>query len=338
MPPTPQPEDAEAVDHRRVRVGPDERVGERDAVPLVDDACEELEVHLVDDPGARRDDLEVVEGVLPPAEEGVALAVPLELELGVADDREAVRELVHLNRVVDDELDREERIDLLRVAAEVVHRVPQRGEVDDRRDPGEVLQQHPARRERDLVRRLGARHPAGDGLDVGRRDTDAVLHPQRVLEEDPERVRQPPDVMARLERVDAEDLARLSRDLERRTRTERVGMGHLLRFKQLAPVEPTEAALRERRSRTVELPSDRLCVRSPDAARVGGESLVPERAQVLRVGIEQVLAADLSSGVEEREADPERDLEQRATLTFSLGEEPAVRRGELRRRGEAQRV
>ena len=226
-------EDAEAVDHRRVRVGPDERVGERDAVPLVDDAREELEVHLVDDPGARRDDLEVVEGVLPPAQEGVALAVPLELELGVAEDREAVRELVHLHRVVDDELDREERVDLLRVAAEVVHRVPHRGEVDDRRNAGEVLQEDAARRERDLLRRLGARHPAGDGLDVGRRHADSVLHPQHVLEEDPERVRQAPDVVARLQRVDAEDLARLSRDLECRAGSEAVRMGPRLRFKQL---------------------------------------------------------------------------------------------------------
>ena len=60
-------EDAEAVDHRRVRVGADERVGvrERDGALLRgrghDDAREELEVHLVDDAGVRRDDLEVAE-------------------------------------------------------------------------------------------------------------------------------------------------------------------------------------------------------------------------------------------------------------------------------------
>jgi hypothetical protein len=69
-------------------------------------ACEELEVHLVDDSGARRDDLEVVECALSPAQERVPLAVPLELELGVAEDREPVREDIDLDRVVDDELDR----------------------------------------------------------------------------------------------------------------------------------------------------------------------------------------------------------------------------------------
>ena len=153
-------EDAEPVDHRRVRVRADERVGEGRSVALLDDACEELEVHLVDDPRARRDDLEVVEGALPPAQECVALAVALELELGVAEDREPVRELVDLHRVVDHELDREQRVDLPRVAAEIVHRVPHRGEVDDRRDAGEVLQQHASGRERDLLRRLGTSPPS----------------------------------------------------------------------------------------------------------------------------------------------------------------------------------
>ena len=40
-------EHAEPVDHRRVRVGADERVGERLAVPLLDHPREELEVDLV---------------------------------------------------------------------------------------------------------------------------------------------------------------------------------------------------------------------------------------------------------------------------------------------------
>ena len=100
-------EHAEAVDHRRVRVGADERVGERDAVAHLDDAREVLEVDLVDDAGVRRHDREVVERALAPAQERVALAVALELELDVALDREPRRELVDLDRVVDDELDRD---------------------------------------------------------------------------------------------------------------------------------------------------------------------------------------------------------------------------------------
>ena len=100
-------EHAEAVHHRRVRVGADERVGEGPAVPLLDDAREELEVHLVDDPRPRRHDLEVAEALLAPAQERVALAVPLELELDVARESAARAEDVDLHGVVDHELARE---------------------------------------------------------------------------------------------------------------------------------------------------------------------------------------------------------------------------------------
>ena len=107
-------EHAEAVDHRRVRVGADERVGERDAVAVLDDAREVLEVHLVADAGARRHDLEAAERLLAPAQEEVALAVALELELDVAPERHARRERVDLHRVVDHELGRDQRVDLRR--------------------------------------------------------------------------------------------------------------------------------------------------------------------------------------------------------------------------------
>ena len=112
-------EHAEAVDHRRVRVGADERVGiglhrtvVRGLVAREDDAREVLEVDLVDDAGVRRDDLEVLEGGLAPAQERVALLVALELLLGVDAEGVARAELVDLHGVVDDELDRHERVDL----------------------------------------------------------------------------------------------------------------------------------------------------------------------------------------------------------------------------------
>ena len=213
-------EHAEPVDHRRVRVGPDERVGERTAVARLDHATEVLEVDLVADAGVRRHDLEVCEARLAPAQERVALAVPLELELGVARDRRAGRELVDLDGVVDHQLGRQQRIDLLRVAAEVAHRIAHGGEIDDRGDAGEVLQQHARGRERDLLARLGLRIPGRDGLDVL-----VASEPEHVLEQDPERVRQPLDVEAALQRVEAEDLVLLASHAQRGACGEGVGHG-----------------------------------------------------------------------------------------------------------------
>ena len=210
-------EHAEPVDHRRVRVGAEQRVRIGLTVARLDDAAEVLEVDLVDDPGLRGDDLEVVERLLAPAEEGVALAVPLVLAIRVDAHRHAVREGVDLDRVVDHELGGELWIRLRRVAAEVVHRVAHGGEVDDRGHAGEVLVDHARRREGDLPRGIVLRDPLRDRLDVllGRGAED-------VLEQDLQRVRQPLDVEALLERRQPEDLVALAPDVERRASSESV--------------------------------------------------------------------------------------------------------------------
>ena len=64
-------EDAEAVDHRGVRIGADERIGKgvqrRFAVWLENDAREIFEIHLVADAGVRRDDFEIAERLFVPS-------------------------------------------------------------------------------------------------------------------------------------------------------------------------------------------------------------------------------------------------------------------------------
>ncbi len=109
-------EHAEAVDHRRVGVGPDDRVREGDppAVAVLavgDDRRDELEVDLVDDPGAGRHDAEVAERRLGPAQELVALAVAVVLALDVEGERARRPEPVDLDRVIDDEIGGDERVD-----------------------------------------------------------------------------------------------------------------------------------------------------------------------------------------------------------------------------------
>ena len=103
------------------------------------------------DAGVGRHDAEVVERLLAPAEERVALVVALELELAFCPNACDVRELVDLHRVVDDEVGGRERVDLLGVAAQRRDRLAHRGEVDDRRDAGEVLQEDARGLERDLA-------------------------------------------------------------------------------------------------------------------------------------------------------------------------------------------
>ena len=135
-------------------------------------------------------------------------------------NRDARRELVDLHRVVDHELGREQRVDLRRVAAEVAHRVAHRGEVDDRGTPVKSWSRTRAGVNAISLARLGLRVPGRDGLDVL-----VVAEPEDVLEQDPERVRQPLDVEAVLQRVEAEDLVLPASHAQRRACGEGVGHG-----------------------------------------------------------------------------------------------------------------
>src|SRR5699024_4306042 len=188
-------EHAQAVDHRGVGVGADEGVGvgaEHAAdLPGHHDPREVLDVHLVDDAGARGHDLEVVEGALAPPQELVALVVALIFHLHVAFEGIRAAEDVDLHGVVDDQFGGGERVDRARVAPEVVDRFPHRGEVDDAGHAGEVLHDHAGGRELDLGGRGRLRVPIRQRLDVFGGDVRAVLRAQKILCEYLQAVREP---------------------------------------------------------------------------------------------------------------------------------------------------
>ena len=112
----------------------------------------------MDDAGPGRDDPQVAERGLRPAQELVALAVALVLALDVEGERIRRPEPVDVDRVVDDEVGRDERVDHGRIAAELGHRVAHDRQVDDGRHAGQVLEDHARGHERDLG--LGGARPA----------------------------------------------------------------------------------------------------------------------------------------------------------------------------------
>ena len=95
--------------------------------------------------------------VLAPAQELEPLAVAAELQLDVPVEGVRAAEDVGDHRVVDDQLGRDQRVDLPRVTAQVPHGLAHGGQVHDGRHAGQVLQEHPGRGELDLGR--GARPP-----------------------------------------------------------------------------------------------------------------------------------------------------------------------------------
>ena len=188
-------EHRQPVDHGGVRVGADQRVGighfhglllavDLDLVLLRPDHAREIfEIDLVADAGAGRHHAEIIERALRPFEELVALLVLPVFLLDVLLEGLVVAEKGDRHRMVDYQIDRNLRIDLLGVAAEIVHGVAHGGEIDHRRHAGEVLHQHARRPEGDLaVGRLGLQ-PFGHRLDVVLGDRATVFVAQQVLQQ-----------------------------------------------------------------------------------------------------------------------------------------------------------
>ena len=225
-------DDAQAVDHRRMGIGSDKRVGigasPRRRLGQHHHASEVLQIHLVDDAGVGRHDPEIVEGLLPPTEKRVALLVARELQLGIQLEGVRLREVVDLHRMVDYQFHRLEGVDAVRVAAKTNDPVPHRGEIDHRRDAGEVLQEDARRGEGDLFLHGALRVPPGQRLDVRGLDEPAVLVPEQVLEQDLHRERQTPDAgeAGGFEGGQAADLGARRASLERCARAEAVAGSH----------------------------------------------------------------------------------------------------------------
>ena len=174
---------AQAVDHggMGIRAHQGVRVREQAAVAL---GCEHygrqvLEIHLVHDAGIGRDHAEVVEGRLAPAQQRVAFLVALELEQRVGGEGSGCAELVHLYRVVDDQVGGDERVGAVGIAAQGLERVAHGGEIHHAGDAGEILEQNARGHEADLA--CFPARPARHKLDVSGLDRAPVFMAQQVL-------------------------------------------------------------------------------------------------------------------------------------------------------------
>src|SRR4029077_19877587 len=103
---------------------------------------------------SRRNELESFESLLSPLEKLVTLAIALELHVQIEFQRARRTKEIDLHREIENQIDRRERLDDLRVASEPLHRAAHRREIDNERNSGEVLQNNARNDEWDLrVRR-----------------------------------------------------------------------------------------------------------------------------------------------------------------------------------------
>ncbi len=132
-----------------MRVGADERIRESDHLAILLFChyhwSEVFEVYLVDDAGAWWHDTKIVERLLPPAQQGITLAVAFVFSLDVASKGERRAEQIYLYRVVDYQVGGHQGIHLFGVASHTGDSRAHGREIGHGRHSCKILQQHASR-------------------------------------------------------------------------------------------------------------------------------------------------------------------------------------------------
>jgi len=167
---------------------PTKRVGQEPLFTVflacVDDLAQVLEVDLMDDPRSRRDNVEVLEGLLGPLDRTISLFVSLVLEFDVLFVGVLAAEVVDLDAVVDHEVAWDFGFDDRGLLARAIRSRAQRREVHDCGNAGQILKNDARGLEGDLD--VGdVRFPRGRVFDVLSRNHLAVGISEDGLEQHP---------------------------------------------------------------------------------------------------------------------------------------------------------
>ena len=93
-------------------------------------------------------------------------------------------EFIDHDRMVDNQMHRNQRIDFLCITAQLVHRIAHRGKVDHARYAGEILQQHAGRAVLDFAGGLGVLLPIDQRLHIMHRNgKSAIFEAQQIFEQ-----------------------------------------------------------------------------------------------------------------------------------------------------------
>ncbi len=192
-------ENGEAIDHRGVAVGSHQCIGiggcQRLALHLVVTRPHRLgeifQVDLMADAGARRHHAEIIERPLPPFQEGVALAIPAIFHIDVFLEGAGRGKIVHHHRMIDDEIDWCQRVDLRWIFSQRFHRIAHGGKIDHGGNPGEILHQNTRWTEGNFHLVLATiLEPSRDALNIGLGDRASILVAQQVLQQHLQRIGQ----------------------------------------------------------------------------------------------------------------------------------------------------
>ncbi len=141
-----------------------------------------FKVHLMANARSGGNNAEIVERVLTPFEEGIALHIALIFAVHIHLEGAWIAEFVNHDRVVNHQINRVERVNLLGIATKRHQRIAHRGQIDHGGNACEILKQNARRAIGDLARVIAALLcPFRERLDVIDRNGLAIFEAKHVL-------------------------------------------------------------------------------------------------------------------------------------------------------------
>ncbi|MNC04325.1 hypothetical protein D3C75_517620 [compost metagenome] len=127
------------------------------------------------DSGCRRNGAEVVECRLRPAQEAVALLIAFKFDIHIIFKCIGCAECINHDGMVNNKINRNERIDLLRISAGLLDGIAHSRQIDYHRDTGEILQHDSRRDKRNFLVAVNAAGPSGQLLHMLFCDCPSVI-------------------------------------------------------------------------------------------------------------------------------------------------------------------
>jgi hypothetical protein len=149
-----------------VRICADQSVRIEDAIFLEHALGEIFEIHLMHDTDTRRDDFESFEGLHAPLEKLITRLVAFEFHFHVQAQGVGRGGEIDLNRVVDDQIDGDERFDHFRFFIQARGGGAHGGEINQKRHASEILQNDARDDEGDFRGAIGGRFPIRERANV----------------------------------------------------------------------------------------------------------------------------------------------------------------------------
>jgi len=181
---------SKSIDHGRVRIGTHQSIGIIYLAGIQYAFCKVFQINLMDDSDTWWNHLEGIKSLHPPFQELVSFPVSSEFLVQIAIHGVSGSCEIHLDRVVDDQIDRNERLDDFWILIQTIDGRTHCGKINQQGDSREVLQDDTSNDKWDFGSSFCIRLPLGQLAYTILLDLHAIAIPKDGFQDNADRNRQ----------------------------------------------------------------------------------------------------------------------------------------------------